>query len=270
MNLTDAHFAGSIPAVYNQYLVPLLFEPYAQDLAARLADLEQGLLIEVAAGTGVVTRALNQSLPPAVDIIATDLNQAMLEVGARQVSGPRLTWQAADAKELPFHDASAAAVVCQFGVMFLPNKVAAYREARRLLAPGGRYVFNVWDRMDLNEVSAVVSQAVAGLFPDNPPRFFERTPFGYHDVAQIRADLESAGFRRIELETTQKVSRAPDARQVAIGLCQGTPLRGEIEARDPARLDEATTAATGALRIRFGPAAFDNRMSAHVVTAWRS
>ena len=270
MKPSDAHFAGSIPALYDQYLVPLLFEPYAQDLATRLADLEQGVLIEVAAGTGVVTRALSQSLPPAVQIVATDLNQGMLELGRRQASSPRLTWQQADAQQLPFRDASAMAVVCQFGVMFMPDKHAAYCEALRVLDPGGRYIFNVWDRLDLNQVTAVVAQAVAGLFPGDPPRFVERTPFGYYDVAVIRADLERAGLGRIEIETVEKVSRAPSAQHAAFGLCKGTPLRGEIEARDPARLDEATIAATEAVMARFGRGAFDNRMSAHIVTAWRS
>jgi SAM-dependent methyltransferase len=154
--------------------------------------------------------------------------------------------------------------------MFLPDRRAGYREAWRVLSPRGRYVFNVWDRLDQNEVSDIVARSVADLFPEDPPRFVQRTPFGYFETSVIRAELESAGFSRIELETIRKVSRAPSAEHVAIGLCQGTPLRSEIEARDPTRLDEATAAATRALSDRFGNAAFDNAMSAHVVTAWRS
>jgi SAM-dependent methyltransferase len=267
MDATDATFAGSVPVIYDQYLVPLLFEPYAQDLAARLGDLKQGKLIEIAAGTGVVTRALTKALPSAVQIVATDLNEGMLRVGASRASGPSVTWRQADAQNLPFEDASADALVCQFGVMFLPDKQAGYREARRVLGPAGRYIFNVWDRLDQNEVSQIVTRAVAALFPDNPPLFFERTPFGYFDTAAIRAALESAGFGRIAIETVEKVSRARSAESAAMGLCQGTPLRGEIEARDPARLNEATVAATEALVARFGHASFDNRMCAHVVTA---
>jgi ubiquinone/menaquinone biosynthesis C-methylase UbiE len=268
MSATDARFAGSIPAIYDQYLVPLLFEPYAADLAARWGELKQGVLVEIAAGTGVVTRALNAALSPGVKLVATDLNEGMLKLGASQVSGPRVTWQQADAQKLPFDDASADGVVCQFGVMFLPDKLAGYREARRILRPGGRYVFNVWNRLEQNEVSDIMSRAVAALFPDDPPRFMARTPFGYFDVAAIRAELEMAGFHRIEIETVEKVSRTSSAEHAAIGLCQGTPLRSEIEARDPARLEEATAAATAALRSRFGDGALDNRMSAHVTTAF--
>ena len=270
MDATDARFSGSIPAIYDQYLGPLLFEPYALDLVRRVSDLRQGLLLEVAAGTGIVTQALRAHLPAAVQIVATDLNEAMLRIGASRVSGPSVMWQQADAQQLSFEQASADIIVCQFGVMFLPDKLAAYREALRVLKPAGRYVFNVWDRIEQNEVSLIASQAVADLFPSDPPRFIERTPFGYFDTAAIRAVLQSAGFGSIAIETVEKVTRAPSAEHVAIGLCTGTPLRGEIEARDPARLDEATRAVTHALSARFGRGSFDNRMSAHVVTASRS
>jgi len=268
MATKDTGFVGSIPTIYEQYMVPLFFEPYAQDLAARVGDLQQGLLIELAAGTGVVMRELLKALPSAVRLVATDLNEDMLRVGASRASGPSLTWQQADMQQLPFADASADVVVCQFGVMFLPDKQAGYREVRRVLAPTGRYLFNVWDRLDLNEVTEIVSGAVGTLFPDDPPRFFERAPFGYFDVAAIRADLEGAGFQRVAIETVEKVSRAASAESVAVGLCQGTPLRSEIEARAPQRLEEATAAASEALVARFGRGPFDNRMSVHVVTAW--
>ena len=270
MVATDSSFAGAIPGIYEQHLVPLLFEPYAQDLAQRVSDLRRGRLIELAAGTGAVTRVLIGALPPEVHIVATDLNEGMLRVGASRTSGPSVTWRQADAQRLPFEDASADVIVCQFGVMLLPDKQAGYREARRVLVPAGRYLFNVWDSLAQNEVSEIVSRSVGALFPDDPPRFFERVPFGYHDVATIRAELESAGFQRIAIETVEKLSRAVSAESVAVGMCQGTPLRGEIEARDPRRLKEATAVATEALVTRFGRASFDNRMHAHVVTAWSS
>ena len=270
MSATDARFSGSIPAIYDQYLGALLFEPYAQDLAQRVSDLQQGLLLEVAAGTGIVTQALRARLPKAVQIVATDLNEAMLRVGAKREQDPSVTWQQADALQLPFADASADIIACQFGVMFFPDRRAGYREALRVLKPAGRYVINVWDQLEKNEVSLIGAQAVAQLFPSDPPRFIERTPFGYFDVAAIRADLESAGFSRIALDTVEKVTHAPSAEHVAIGLCTGTPLRSEIEARDATRLDEATAAVTQALSARFGRGSIENRMSAHVVTAWRS
>lgn len=269
MSSADAVFAGSVPAIYEEYLVPLLFEPYAEDLARRLADLREGVVLEIAAGTGAVTRALLNSLPPAVRVVATDLNDTMLRLGETRTAGPRVSWRQADAQKLPFEAASVDAVVCQFGVMFIPDKVAAYAEALRVLRPGGRYVFNVWDSLEHNQVSDVVTRAVAALFPKDPPRFFERTPFGYFDVAEIGRELQSAGFGGIEIETVEKVTRAPSAAHVAFGLCKGTPLRAEIEARAPTGLDEITGVATDALAACFGSGAFDNRMRAQVMTAYR-
>jgi ubiquinone/menaquinone biosynthesis C-methylase UbiE len=269
MNETDVRFAGSIPGIYERYLVPLLFEPYARDLAARVADLKQGTLVELAAGTGAVTRALLEALPSAVRIVATDLNEAMLSVGASRAASPSVTWRQADAQQLPFEDASVDALVCQFGVMFFPDKPASYREAVRVLRPSGRYVFNVWNRVEENEVTLIAGRVVASLFPADPPRFMERTPFGYFDVALIREQLQTAGFARVAIETVEKVSTAAAAEHAARGLCQGTPMRSEIEARDAARLEEVTAAVTQALVKRFGDGPFDNRMSAHVVSAWR-
>jgi ubiquinone/menaquinone biosynthesis C-methylase UbiE len=270
MASTDARFAGSVPAVYDRYLVPLLFEPYAEDLAARLRDLREGTLIELAAGTGAVTRALRRALPPAVKIVATDLNEGMLAIGSSRVKEPSVVWQLANAQELPFDDATADAVVCQFGVMFFPDKPAAHREVKRVLRPGGRYLFNVWDRLDRNEISEIANRAVAALFPEDPPRFYERAPFGHHDASVIRRELESEGFQKVEIETVEKVSWVASAEEAAKGLCEGTPLRGEIEARNPARLEEATAAATKALIAHFHASSFENRMSAIVVSAYRS
>jgi ubiquinone/menaquinone biosynthesis C-methylase UbiE len=270
MTEADARFLGSIPSIYDRCLVPLMFEPYARDLAARLSDLRHATVVEVAAGTGAVTRVLAETLPDTVRIVATDLNDAMLSVGQSRVKRPLLTWQKADAQQLPFEDAFADALVSQFGVMFFPDKVAGYREAWRVLRPSGRYVFNVWDRMEENEVTLIVDRVVTSLFPDNPPEFMRRTPFGYFDVALIQQQLEAAGFRRIAVETVAKVSTAVSVVDAAVGICQGTPLRAEIEARDSAGLDRVTEAVKTALVERFGSSSFENRMSAHVVTAWRS
>jgi SAM-dependent methyltransferase len=179
-------------------------------------------------------------------------------------------FQQADAQRLPFEDGSAQAIACQFGMMFVPNRPAAFREARRVLAPGGRYVFNLWDSLTHNEVSQIVMRAVAAQFPDNPPAFFERTPFGYFNAEVIRDDLRAGGFERIEIETVAKVTQAPSAEFVAIGMCQGTPLRGEIEERNPDGLAAVTSATTAALQSHFGAGPFENRMSALVVSAWRT
>lgn len=269
MQATDAKFTGSIPELYDRYMVPLLFEPYAEDLARRLSDLKRGTLLELAAGTGVVTRALRRALPSGVHIVATDLNESMLKLAESRVSGPALSFRQADAQKLPFADGSADAIVCQFGMMFVPDKPAAQREVARVLVPGGRFVFNVWDRLANNELSLIVARAVQDLYPEDPPRFFERTPFGYFDAAAIHAELQGTGFLRIEIDTVGRATQAASAEDVAIGLCQGTPLRGEIEARNPEGLSAATAAATNALLARFGSGPFQNRMSALVVTAYR-
>jgi ubiquinone/menaquinone biosynthesis C-methylase UbiE len=264
---TDTSFKGSIPGVYEQYLRPLLFQVYAHDLAARLRNLDLGAVLETAAGTGILTRELVDALPDSVRIVATDLNEPMLHAAEAGLIVGSVAWKQADAQRLPFADAEFDAVVCQFGIMFLPDKQAGYGEARRVLKLGGRLVFNVWGRLEDNEVSRIVAEAVAATFPDNPPRFFERTPFGYFDEALIRDDLARAGFRNIALETVDKTTVAASAHHAAMGLCQGTPLRNEIEARSPDRLSEATARATEALAARFGPSSFENRMRAIVVTA---
>lgn len=264
MIATDTAFAGSIPEFYHNCLGPFLFEPYAEDLAARARALGARRILETAAGTGIVTAALARVVPEA-EIVATDLNPDMLRVAEAKLDSPRVAFAPADAQSLPFPDAGFDLVVCQFGAMFFPDRVAAYREARRMLRPGGALLFNVWDRLDANPASQAVSEAVAALFPDDPPGFIARVPFGYHDRARIEADLRSAGFERIEAETVAKRSRGP-ARALAPGLCQGSPLRAEIEARAPERLDEATEAAVVALVRRCGDPV-DCAMSAHVFTA---
>jgi SAM-dependent methyltransferase len=269
MRPTDRVFAGSIPALYDRYLGPLIFEPYAADLAKRLEDLTAGRLLEIAAGTGVVTRALAR-LPDAVAIVATDLNPPMLAFAAARMEPRRpITWRQADALALPFAESEFDVAVCQFGVMFFPDKRTAFREALRVLKPGGRFLFNVWDRIEVNEFAQVVSEAVAALFPENPPRFMARTPHGYHDTGMIRDELKAVGFSSIAIETVERRSKAPSARDPAIGFCQGTPLRNEIDARDPRRLAEVTEAATRAIAERFGEGPVEGKMQAHVVTAVR-
>jgi len=264
MGSSDTAFAGSIPQYYDRCLGPFLFEPYAADLAERSAALRPGRILETAAGTGIVTAALAGALPEA-EIVATDLNPDMLRVAEGKLDSERVTFAPADAQALPYPDGGFDLVVCQFGAMFFPDRVAAYREARRVLRPGGTFLFNVWDRLEANPASQAVAEAVAALFPDDPPSFIGRVPFGYHDKARIEADLRSAGFAEVEAETVAKRSRG-DARGLAPGLCQGSPLRAEIEARAPDRLDEATEAAVAAL-IRNHGDPVDAAMSAHVFAA---
>lgn len=264
---SDSVFTGSIPALYDRYLGSLLFEPYAEDLVARVARIAPNRVLETAAGTGIVTRQLIQALPESTQIVATDLNRPMIDFAATRRGAARAIWRQADAGALPFEDAAFDTIVCQFGVMFFPDKSAAFREARRALKPGGHFIFSVWDRLDQNELSQIVSDAVAALFPDDPPRFLARTPYTYHDIKVIRGDLAAAGFSSVDAETVQRRSRAPSARDAVIGLCQGSPMRNEIEARDPNGLDAATDAAAIAVAARFGHGPIDAQMQAHVITS---
>jgi ubiquinone/menaquinone biosynthesis C-methylase UbiE len=260
-------YAGSVPALYDRYRGPVFFEPFAHDIADCLADLRAGNLLEIAAGTGIVTRVLAHALPETVSITASDISQAMLDFAAAQPGLARISWKQADALALPFDDKAFDAVLCQFGVMFFPDKVTGYRETRRVLKPNGRFVFNVWDRIENNEFCLIVTEAMARLFPNNPPDLLARTPYGYFDTDEIRNELTQAGFDKIAIETVNRQSASPSARDLAIGFCQGSPLRTEIEARDPSRLGQATDAATNALLSRFGDGPIAGKMRAHMITA---
>jgi SAM-dependent methyltransferase len=266
VNEAVERFTGSIPEIYDRYLVPLIFEPFAMDLAQRAAKLPLTNVLELAAGTGVVTRRLAMALPGSVFIIATDLQQEMLDIAASVGTSRPVEWRQADALELPFDKGSFDAVVCQFGVMFFPDRVRAYAEARRVLRRGGVFIFSVWDRIEENEFPHLVTGSLAALFPRDPPRFMARVPHGYHDIAAIRRELAEAGFgAEAQVTTVEARSRAASARVPAVAFCQRTPLRNEIEARDADKLPAATAAAEAAIAAKFGAAAVDGRIQAHVV-----
>jgi ubiquinone/menaquinone biosynthesis C-methylase UbiE len=266
----DRTFAGSIPEIYDRYLVPLIFDSYALDLASRLVEANPQDVLETAAGTGVLTRAIASRLPADARIVATDLNQPMLNrAKARQSQDGRIEWKQADALALPFQNQSFDVVACQFGVMFFSHKVQGYLEAWRVLKPGGRFLFNVWDRISENEFADTVTEALAAVFPHDPPCFLARIPHGYHDVERIRTELNAAGFLDLSVDAVDHRSKASSPHDPAIAYCQGTPLRSEIEARDASRLREATEQAAEALASRFGHSHIDGRIRAFVITAIR-
>jgi ubiquinone/menaquinone biosynthesis C-methylase UbiE len=268
---TDKLFTGSVPEIYDRFMVPLIFAPYALDLASRLTKTEPRDVLETAAGTGVLTRTLASQLPDDRRITATDLNPPMLDRAKASLSGDgRIEWRQADALALPFKDQKFDAVACQFGAMFFPDRVQGYREAYRVLRPRGHFFFNVWDKISENEFADTVTEALAARFPHDPPRFMARTPHGYHDPDLIRRELDQAGFTAVTIEAVEHRSKAPSAREPAIAYCQGTPLRNEIESRDASSLEAATQQASDALAHRFGAGAIDGRIRAYVITASRS
>jgi SAM-dependent methyltransferase len=263
---TDKEFSGSIPQIYERWLVPLIFEFYAVDLASRVALHRPSRVLEIAAGTGVVTRQLAATLPASVSIVATDLNQPMLDQASAVGTHRPVQWCPADAMHLPFGDRDFDVVVCQFGAMFFPDRQQAFAEALRVLRPGGVFLFNVWDRLDQNEFADTVTEALRVRYPDDPPLFMARVPHGYSDTSVIAADLARSGFGRApEFTTLMTYSRADSPRIPAVAYCQGTPLRREIEARGSDHLAEATDIAAAAITARFGTGAVSGRIQAHVV-----
>jgi SAM-dependent methyltransferase len=270
MSDSDRTFAGSVPRIYERYLVPLLFESYAVDLVDRLKPRRPSRVLEVAAGTGVVTRVLASELPETAALVATDLNQGMLDQAAAVGTRRGVEWRTADAMRLPFADGAFDAVVCQFAAMFFPDRPRAFSEALRVLGPGGVFLFNVWDRIEENEFADTVNTALASVFPADPPRFLARTPYGYSDRAAIEEDLARGGFTKPpRIETVAKRSRAESPRVPAIAFCQGTPLRVEIEARAANGLEQATDAAAEAIASRFGSQGVEGRIQAYVVAIER-
>jgi ubiquinone/menaquinone biosynthesis C-methylase UbiE len=255
-------FDHSTPALYDRYMGPLLFEPYAKLVAERSTRLHPSRILETAAGTGIVTRAVNEAVPQAW-IVATDLNPAMIDFAAQRVRSERVAFQRADAQDLPFPDGSFDLVVCQFGVMFFPDKVRANREAWRVLRSGGCYLLVTFDRLELNPVPEAVENAVVALFAEDRPEYMKRGPFSYTDPTLIEHDLLAAGFTDIQREAVTLSSHV-SARDAAQGVVLGSPFRSEIERRDSSALDRAVNAVTEALRPWDGKEA---PISAHVVTA---
>lgn len=264
----DVRFSGSVPANYERYMVPLLFRPYAELLAERARAFQPGRVLETAAGTGVVTAALASALPDA-EIMATDLNQPMLDVAATRVDSSKVDFRQADALDLPFADSSFDLVVCQFGVMFYPDKVRGGSESRRVLHEGGHYLFAVWDRIDRNGLSHLANESLREQFPDNPPRFMERGPFSYYEPDWIERDLHAAGFEQVELETVELTSRSPSAEEGARGLVYGSPMGVELAEYGEGALDRVYEDLLRTARRYEGPDGFAAPMSAHIVTATR-
>lgn len=264
----ELRFSGSVPDNYDRLMVPMLFRPYAEELALRARGFAPARILETAAGTGAVTEALGMAVPNA-EIVATDLNQPMLDVAAARLRSPRIAFAAADAQQLPFESNGFDLVVCQFGAMFFPDRVRAYAEARRLLRDGGHYLLAIWDAIERNPLTAAAQQALVDCFPEDPPLFMREGPFGYHDPLRIESDLHDAGFDTVEIETVELRSRSPSAHDAATALFYGSPMGVEVEERESGSGERVFAAVEQALRPFEGPDGLDAAMAAHIVTATR-
>lgn len=265
--MNDPIFKGSMPAFYDRYLGPVSFMPYATEMAQRVKVFNPKQLLETACGTGIVTYAIADALPRSAEIVATDLSQPMLDFAAAKRPDSAIVWRQADAQALPFDDGSFDAIICQFGVMFFPDKAKGFSEARRVLKAGGRFLFAVWGNLESNELPRINTDAIATMFPDDPPTFMRRVPYGYNDENTISAQLREAGFTDILIDRVNQTLNVTSARDYAYGATQGGPLRNEIEKRDPKSLDRATEIATEAIVKHFGSNTFTVMSEALFITA---
>lgn len=269
MSYQHTAFIGSIPENYDRYLGPALFEPYAADMVERLNVSEGASVLELACGTGILTRRLRDRLPPSVRLIATDLNEAMMGYAARKFrSDEAVEWKRADATELPFPDESFDTVVCQFGLMFVPDKERAIRESYRVLKPGGTFLFSVWDAIEQNDLAYVAHITISSFFAHDPPNFYE-VPFCFHDPEAIQSLLLAAGFREIKLSLLTLPSMSPSALEAAKGLVEGNPVIVAIEERCPSEVQKIVIAVAAAVAARCGDMPVRGRMQAFVCSALR-
>lgn len=262
----ELRFSGSVPENYDQLMVPLIFRPYAEELARRARAIGPRLVLETAAGTGVATEALREALPNA-EIIATDLNSPMLEVARQRVRSERVRFLQADALDLPFESGSFDLILCQFGSMFFPDKVRGHSEAWRVLRDGGCYLLAIWDRIERNELTNAAQQALIDCFPQDPSLFMREGPFGYHDTLRIESDLHDAGFGTVDIETIELRSRSPSAHDAAMALFYGTPMGVEVEEKKAGSGERVFASVEEALRPFEGSGGLDAPMAAHIVTA---
>lgn len=266
MSETDHAFSGSIPETYDRHLGAVLFEPYAQDMVKRLTDRPAGPVLETACGTGILTQMLRAGLPPGTAIVATDISASMLAYArARHGQMDEVEWRQADAGALPFPDGSFAAAACQFGLMFVPDKTAAMREARRVLVDGGVLAINVWDSLEYNPHARAVHDTVARFFPSDPPQFFKSGPYGYHNPGALRDAMEGGGFAQVKVERVTLEVRSQSAESLATGYVKGTPVSAQIQERGES-LDTVVAAAAEALGRLGGYRPFRCPMQAFVAT----
>ncbi len=267
MTDNNSAFIGDIPQNYEKYMGPLIFREYAEDLASRVSVPPGGVLLEIAAGTGMATRQLRDAMDSDERIVVTDLNEDMLNIAKTKFNkDENIEFQTADALNLPFEDGSFDAVVCQFSVMFFPDKLLALQEAARVLKPGGLFYFNIWDSFEHNHLVRMVNKTVTGCLPDNPPTFYQ-VPYGYYDIDVIKNLLFQAGFGAIDISVLPRTSSAMEARHVALGYVMGNPTCSHIKQTAPESLEDIVNAVEKAIGEKFGFTAISAKMQAIVFQA---
>ena len=265
MSDTASNFTGSVPEFYESGLVPVIFEDYALDLARRVVECQPGSVLELASGTGVVTRVLRDALAEETRIIASDLNEPMLDIARQKFKADEaITFRALNAMDIPLDDGSMDVVACQFGVMFFPDKVQSYREARRVLAPGGHYIFSAWDSHENNPFAALAQAVIEADFPDNPPGFYH-VPFHYHDEKIMEQDMKAAGFSSVKVEQIAITKEVHSLEAFATGLVHGNPLAEEVRARG-GNPEDLIAKILEAFETEFGNNGNKMPLSAYVVT----
>lgn len=260
-----ARFEGSVPAFYDRFLGGFLFEPYAAEIARRLPAGPDARVLEIACGTGILTRHLRRRLPAGAELVATDLNEPMIDFARGKLAGESIHWRTADAQELPFKAGVFDAVVCAFGLMFLPDKPAGFREAHRVLRPGGTFLATTWSALHEHAYASIAAETLARLFPDDPPRFYE-VPHGLHDVAALERMARDAGFETVSVERVVLEGHAPSARHLATGLTRGTPMAALLAERG-AEWEAVIHAVSKALRDGEGALPYSSPLPALVITA---
>lgn len=264
-----ATFSGTVPALYDQYLGPLLFEPYAADIASRLKENNIQNVLEIACGTGRVTRHLRKTISASAELIATDLNPGMLEVAKESLKEMDVEFHIADAQALPFDDENFDLIVCQFGFMFVPDKPTAFREAFRVLKKGGRLLFNTWDRIENNPLSSTVKNIIASFFaPDASPDFY-KVPFSMHDKQGLTRLMEDAGFNNMSIELVTKEGVTSTAADGAKGLVLGTPAFMEISAIDASAPEKIVALAEKEIARIYGDNPCKSELNAWVCEGWK-
>lgn len=251
---SNVAFAGSVPANYEQYLGPILFEPYALDIMQRLPKGSLNNVLEIACGTGRVTKHLLDAIGEKGKLVATDLNPDMIAIAKEKVADSRIEWQKADAQDLPFADNSFEAVICQYGVMFFPDKLKAFSETWRVLKPGGIFIFNAWDSLDANPGAQVIDNVLQEAFGEEAPNFLKEGPYSFYDQGQIRSLLKEASFKNIQLDLVKVSSNFTSITDLAKGFLQGSPLFAYLQEKEKEKREAVTEKIMEKMRSEFGEA----------------